>query len=103
MGRYALTLQPPRPLCQCGNLVAINCKSKAGYTLYKSLCNRCTKYPYRQIKKPHCERCGFSAIDKCQLDMHHKDRDNQNNDISNLETLCANCHRLEHRNEFKGR
>ena len=28
--------------------------------------------------------------------LHHKDRDRHNNDISNLEILCSNCHAIEH-------
>jgi hypothetical protein len=30
-----------------------------------------------------------------QLDVHHRDGDRENDDPQNLETLCANCHRLE--------
>lgn len=41
-----------------------------------------------------CERCKFVAEDACQMDIHHKDGDHTNNVAENLETLCANCHRL---------
>lgn len=44
--------------------------------------------------KPICNICGFSNI--AALQVHHKDRNRLNNDISNLEILCANCHALEH-------
>lgn len=40
-----------------------------------------------------CPKC-FIAEDKCQMDIHHKDVNNQNNDRSNLQLLCACCHRL---------
>lgn len=41
-----------------------------------------------------CERCGY---DKKQiLNVHHKDRNHGNNDMSNLELLCPNCHGEEH-------
>ena len=56
--------------------------------------------PYREHVKERCERCGFTPEHICQLDVHHKDGDHNNNDVTNLQTLCANCHRLEH---FKGR
>ena len=36
--------------------------------------------------------------DKDVLIVHHKDRDRNNSDISNLEILCANCHMKEHKN-----
>lgn len=51
---------------------------------------------YRKYKTMICERCKFEALDRCQLDVHHKDGNHHNNDPNNLETLCANCHRLEH-------
>lgn len=47
-------------------------------------------------KKEYCEKCGFKAVNSRQLDIHHKDHNHDNNDIANLETQCANCHRLEH-------
>ena len=28
--------------------------------------------------------------------VYHKDTNRENNDISNLEVLCANCHAIEH-------
>jgi 5-methylcytosine-specific restriction endonuclease McrA len=31
----------------------------------------------------------------CQLDVDHIDGDHDNNDPENLQTLCANCHRLK--------
>ena len=42
-----------------------------------------------------CERCGYDAHPKI-LGVHHKDRNRNNNDMSNLEVLCPNCHSLEH-------
>lgn len=42
-----------------------------------------------------CNRCGFNA-NKAALVVHHKDRDRDNNNIDNLEILCANCHAIEH-------
>lgn len=43
-----------------------------------------------------CERCGYCEHPKI-LGVHHKDRNHKNNDKSNLEILCPNCHSLEHR------
>lgn len=60
---------------------------------------------YRESVKEACERCGMPqgfdgsgpAGRKCpSLQVHHRDRDRSNNDPSNLETLCARCHTLEH-------
>lgn len=46
-------------------------------------------------KKDHCEMCGFVARVSFQLDVDHKDGNHNNNKLSNLQTLCANCHRLK--------
>lgn len=50
---------------------------------------------YREHKKPSCEVCGFVPVLLIQLDVDHIDGNHNNNDISNLQTLCANCHRLK--------
>ena len=50
---------------------------------------------YRNHKKDKCERCGFLPEHSCQLDVDHIDGNNKNDDLSNLQTLCANCHRLK--------
>lgn len=45
--------------------------------------------------KPVCEQCGFVAEHRCQLDLDHKDGNALNHKQENLQTLCANCHRLK--------
>lgn len=53
--------------------------------------------PWRNHLKDVCEICGFCPNDDCQLDIHHLDEDKTNNEPSNLQTVCANCHRdLKH-------
>jgi len=42
-----------------------------------------------------CERCDFDEFPQI-LGVHHKDRNRNNNDMSNLEVLCPNCHSMEH-------
>jgi hypothetical protein len=49
---------------------------------------------YRNMLKDRCERCAFLPEDICQLDIHHLDQNHENDDPSNLQTLCANCHRF---------
>jgi len=79
---------------------------------FQALCRYCDvkrflkkwiKPGYGKYKKDECERCGFKALDRCQLDVHHKDGNHRNNDPPNLETLCANCHRLEHKKSPRSR
>lgn len=84
---------------------------------YKSICNACysrkrkgltgpaskralnpvSKDPskYARYKGDRCECCGFVAVHPCQLDVDHLDGNGANHDPSNLQTLCANCHRLK--------
>jgi 5-methylcytosine-specific restriction endonuclease McrA len=62
-----------------------NCKQKA----------RQVRNSYRIHKGNNCIRCGFVPEHPVQLDVDHIDGNNKNNDISNLQTLCANCHRLK--------
>lgn len=55
---------------------------------------------YRNIMKrakiaPICARCNNDDVRI--LTAHHKDRNRQNNDVSNLVWLCHNCHFLVHR------
>lgn len=54
------------------------------------------KRPHRKMVGTVCERCGFVPEDIIQLDIHHKDGNGKNNDPANLQTLCANCHRMVH-------
>jgi len=60
---------------------------------------------YRDIafrNLPHvCNRCGFFEYPILQV--HHIDRDRKNNDLSNLEILCPNCHEVEHLLKGDGR
>jgi len=42
-----------------------------------------------------CNRCGLDEVGILQV--HHKDRNRNNNKVSNLEILCPNCHVREHR------
>jgi hypothetical protein len=41
-----------------------------------------------------CERCNYSVHQVLQI--HHKDRNRQHNDLDNLEIICPNCHAFEH-------
>jgi hypothetical protein len=42
----------------------------------------------------HCERCDYGKYEILQI--HHKDRNRSNNDMSNLELICPDCHYEEH-------
>ena len=46
------------------------------------------------IKQPLCEMCGISTWQGMfiPLELHHIDGDHFNNELSNLQILCPNCH-----------
>lgn len=83
-----------RPLCKCGNVKEIRATTKYGTISYRSSCTSCRKTA-RAEKGDSCTRCGFIPEDLVQLDVDHIDGDRSNNNESNLQTLCANCHRLK--------
>lgn len=49
-----------------------------------------------------CSRCGWD-IEPAIFQVHHKDRNHNNNEKINLEVLCPNCHEMEHFNSGDGR
>ena len=42
-----------------------------------------------------CNRCGYDSHPEI-LVVHHKNRNRRDNEASNLEILCPNCHAIEH-------
>lgn len=83
-----------RPLCGCGNYRESQGLSKAGNRIYRARCTTCRKKG-RRAKADHCQLCNFIPVDSIQLDIDHIDGNPSNNNPENLQTLCANCHRLK--------
>lgn len=94
MGRTMKRNRKVQGLCQCGNVQSTEGTNKHGEKIYRLLCNRCHREG-RRTKKSYCENCGFVALHKCQLDVDHIDGNKMNHTEENLQTLCANCHRLK--------
>lgn len=74
---------------------------KRSYAAKRANCNFFYWWQSGYTKKKKCERC----VRKLQLIVHHKDRNQRNNDFpySNLETLCRACHAIEHTLEIAKR
>ena len=84
-----------RPTCKLCRVPASNVERRlrrAGRPVVKQIS---PNYAALSLSKRRCEACGFIAAHPCQLDIDHKDGDSLNDDLMNLQVLCANCHRLK--------
>lgn len=53
------------------------------------------KLLHKGIKKNICENCGLDTYwngNPINLELHHIDGNRKNNELSNLQLLCPNCH-----------
>ena len=85
-------------ICICGNKQESKGRIR-GKQVFGRYCTTCRKDRIKQnifLKADLiCVRCGFKAEHRSQLDLDHIDGDHRNNADSNLQVLCANCHRLK--------
>lgn len=78
----------------CANKNRVGIRYKIGSPKDKVKDERSIKLRLMASRAQKCERCEYDR--KEILNVHHKDRDHDNNDIGNLELLCPNCHAEEH-------
>ena len=71
------------------------CVNKGHKSIWKATYTTVRKVLKRKGLIEKCQRCGYSKMPNL-LGVHHKDRNRLNNDLSNLEILCPNCHSEEH-------
>lgn len=62
---------------------------------------KANKIYQEQAGKIACEVCGAPKEGKARLELHHKDKNPQNNSLDNLQMLCIRCHRKLHAAERK--
>ncbi len=108
---YGVASRREKPCVVCGALILASAnkktcsrvcanKNRTGST-YTGARLRDKVYTIRMLKKrlfilrgQQCERCTFAIAEVLQV--HHKDRNKHNNELTNLELLCPNCHASEH-------
>lgn len=78
----------------CANKNRSGIRYKIGSPKDKVKDERTAKLRLMASREKICERCGYNK--KEILNVHHKDRNKKNNDQTNLELLCPNCHAEEH-------
>jgi predicted nucleic acid-binding Zn ribbon protein len=78
----------------CSNINRAGIQYKIGRPRDKVKSQQALKLKLLREKGIMCERCGYNKYEILQV--HHKDRNRDNNAIENLELICPNCHYEEH-------
>ena len=82
----------------CGRSCANRHRSGIKYKINSSRDNvknqRALKLRLLNVRRKSCERCNYNKIEILQV--HHKNKNRQNNLLENLELLCPNCHAEKH-------
>ncbi len=108
---YGIACRKERPCLICGKLILSGLNKK---TCTRGCANKHRKGIQYKINRPRdkvksqrviklrllqergklCEKCGYNKYEILQV--HHKDRSKNNNNLKNLQLICPNCHYEEH-------
>lgn len=78
----------------CANTHRAGIKYKISRPKDKVVSHQAIRTRLLRTRGEQCERCSYSV--SAILQVHHKDHSRKNNDLSNLELICPNCHYEEH-------
>ncbi len=78
----------------CSNKLRIGTHYHGGYSRSKVKNYQSLKMRLIAQRGKKCERCGYGKLEILQV--HHVNKDRNNNELSNLELICPNCHYEEH-------
>lgn len=78
----------------CSNRHRAGIKYKVNKPRDKVNSQRALKIRLLKDRGENCERCDYDKYEILQV--HHKNKDRNNNDFDNLELICPNCHYEEH-------
>jgi hypothetical protein len=109
---YGISMRKEKPCIVCGKMIMAHYNKKTCSRSCANINRAGIKYKSGRPKKDKvasqhalkvrlmtargtaCERCGYDK--KEILQVHHKDKNRQNNELTNLELICPNCHCEEH-------
>lgn len=78
----------------CANSNRAGIEYKTGRKKDKVTTGRAIKLRVIELRGPSCERCHYNKTEILQV--HHKNRNHEDNALDNLELICPNCHYEEH-------
>ncbi len=78
----------------CANINRAGIRYKINSPRDKAKSQKTLKIRLLSTRERKCERCSYENYHILQV--HHKDRNRNNNSINNLELICPNCHCEEH-------
>ena len=78
----------------CANKHRTNIKYKIGRPKSNTESQRTSKSLLLKNRGKKCENCGYNKYQILQI--HHKNKNRENNGLENLELLCPNCHAEKH-------
>jgi hypothetical protein len=81
----------------CSNKHRAGIRYKIGSPKDKVKTLRILKLRLMEKRGRNCERCNYNKYRILQV--HHKNKNNKDNRIENLEIICPNCHYEEHYSE----
>lgn len=78
----------------CANIQRTGIKYHLGNPRNKVKSQQALKIRLLEKRGKKCERCNYKKYEILQV--HHKDKNKNNNNLSNLLLICPNCHYEEH-------
>jgi len=78
----------------CANIQRAGIKYHLGSPRDKVKSQQALKLRLLKVRGIKCERCNYRKYEILQV--HHKDRNRNHNELNNLELICPNCHYEEH-------
>jgi len=78
----------------CANIQRTGIKYHLGSPRDKVKYQQGLKLRLLKARGEKCERCSYDKYEILQV--HHKDKNRNHNELTNLELICPNCHYEEH-------